>query len=54
MRRRAFISALGGAAAASLFRPLPAHAQQDNRVRRIGVFMNVPEGHPDGPHYIAA
>ena len=54
MRRRAFVSALGGAAAAAMLRPLAAHAQQDNRVRRIGLFMNVPEGHPDGPHYIAA
>ena len=54
MRRRAFVSARGGAAAAAMLRPLAAHAQQDNRVRRIGLFMNVPEGHPDGPHYIAA
>jgi putative tryptophan/tyrosine transport system substrate-binding protein len=39
MNRRAFIRALGGAAAPSLLWPLPARAQQGDRVRRIGALM---------------
>jgi len=50
VRRRDFIALAGGLTAW----PLVARAQQDNRVRHIGVFMNLPEGDPDGTHWIAA
>jgi putative ABC transport system substrate-binding protein len=45
MKRRAFITLLAGATAAS---PIAAHAQQPERMRRIGVLMNFAADDPEG------
>src|SRR2546421_4683541 len=54
MRRREFITLLGGAAASSVSWPLGVRAQQGERMRRIGILLNASSDDPQYQAWVGA
>jgi putative tryptophan/tyrosine transport system substrate-binding protein len=55
MKRRDFITLIGGAAGVPLLAwPLAGHAQQPERMRRIGMLINLSESDPEAQAVVAA
>src|SRR5262245_26148918 len=55
MKRREFITLIGGAAAVPLLAwPLAGHAEQSERMRRIGMLINLSESDSEAQAVVAA
>jgi ABC-type uncharacterized transport system substrate-binding protein len=54
MKRRAVITLFGGAATSSMSWPLVTRAQQGDRIRRVGMLLNLAADDPEGQARLAA